>query len=150
MEDIMSQVKTVAIFSVGRRWPDAYPKAPDKEVLQYIVDVRSAIPDPGEVFPGQDGTTDTVQDWILEQPGVEAWLVETYMMVRKWVRAMEESAEFDQVSVVFMCEGGFQRSVFVAEQIAKRLMLYTMCSAATHLTMERTRIAKQAATTPTT
>ena len=146
----MSQVKTVAIFSVGRRWPDAYPKAPDKEVLQYIVDVRSAIPDPGEVFPGQDGTTDTVQDWILEQPGVEAWLVETYMMVRKWVRAMEESAEFDQVSVVFMCEGGFQRSVFVAEQIAKRLMLYTMCSAATHLTMERTRIAKQAATTPTT
>jgi RNase adaptor protein for sRNA GlmZ degradation len=137
----MSKMKAIKIFSVGRKWPEAYPKAPDDETLQYVIDVRGVIPDPGPTFPGQDGTTEAVRQWILAQDGVVDWLEWTFNgVILMWIQDMVVSDEFDQLHIVFMCKGGFQRSVFVAEYMAERIRQTcdSGCSV-THLTVELTR-----------
>lgn len=132
--------KTVKIFSFGRKWPDYYPKAPEERTIQYVVDVRSAIPDPGEDRFGLDGSAWATIEWILAQKNVQVWLE---WMCQKtvwgWVRDFEENSEFKELHVFFMCEGGFQRSVFVAERIADKLRAFGRECTVEHLTKELTR-----------
>ena len=138
----------VKIFSFGQKW-GFYPNGPDDKTLQFIVDVRGKIPDPAEHFPAlADGTTPEVRRWVLVQEGVIEWLDRLVQIVEAWFNEAY-LGEYVGINIFFMCTGGFQRSVVVAEVVAKKFALWDTVSLhgpiVTHVTMSLAIAQKTAA-----
>ncbi|HET9802809.1 MAG TPA: RNase adapter RapZ [Candidatus Acidoferrum sp.] len=87
----------------------------------FIFDGRS-LPNPGreEIFKELTGRDAPVIEYLNQQEGVHQFLASVYSLVDASV-ANYQSRGFKNLMVSFGCTGGQHRSVFLAEQLAKRL-----------------------------
>ena len=87
----------------------------------FIFDGRS-LPNPGreEKFKELTGRDAPVIDYLCQQESVHQFLASVYTLVDASV-ANYQSRGFKSLMVSFGCTGGQHRSVFLAEQLAKRL-----------------------------
>jgi len=87
----------------------------------FIFDGRS-LPNPGreEKFKELTGRDAPVIEYLNQQEGVHQFLASVYTLVDASV-ANYQSRGFKNLMVSFGCTGGQHRSVFLAEQLAKRL-----------------------------
>jgi aminoglycoside/choline kinase family phosphotransferase len=87
----------------------------------FIFDGRS-LPNPGreEIFKELTGRDAPVIEYLNQQEGVHQFLASVYSLVDSSV-ANYQSRGFKNLMVSFGCTGGQHRSVFLAEQLAKRL-----------------------------
>ncbi len=87
----------------------------------FIFDGRS-LPNPGreEKFKELTGKDAPVIDYLCQQESVHQFLASVYTLVDASV-ANYQSRGFKSLMVSFGCTGGQHRSVFLAEQLAKRL-----------------------------
>ena len=87
----------------------------------FIFDGRS-LPNPGreEKFKELTGRDAPVIEYLNQQEGVHQFLASVYTLVDASV-ANYQSRGFKSLMVSFGCTGGQHRSVFLAEQLAKRL-----------------------------
>lgn len=118
----MADQKKIEIFSLGRRW-GLYPGPPDKTTLQHVVDVRAAITDPVKEHPGRPGTDPEVAGFIKSQPGFDRWFKDLMEQVLRWSDGLKRS-DFTVLKIYLTCNGGFQRSVFVADLVAEQLAFW--------------------------
>ena len=87
----------------------------------FVFDARS-LPNPGreERFKRLSGQDATVIEYLNRQPGVEQFLSSAMELVEGSVREYQRRG-FRHLMVSFGCTGGQHRSVYLAEQAAKRL-----------------------------
>ena len=87
----------------------------------FVFDVRS-LPNPGreERFKSLTGKDQPVIDYLNQQESVHQFLASVLSLVDASVNTYQERG-FKNLMVSFGCTGGQHRSVFLAEQLAKRL-----------------------------
>lgn len=87
----------------------------------FVFDARS-IPNPGreEQFKPLTGKDAPVIEFLNQQPGAREFLAHALSLVESSVDAYQRRG-FTSLSVAFGCTGGQHRSVYLAEQLAKKL-----------------------------
>ena len=87
----------------------------------FVFDARS-LPNPGreERFKRLSGQDPAVMEYLNRQPAVEKFLSSAMELIEASVREYQRRG-FQHLMVSFGCTGGQHRSVFLAEQVAKRL-----------------------------
>ena len=87
----------------------------------YVFDARS-LPNPGreERFKSLTGRDAPVIEYLNQQESVHQYLASVFTLVDASVNNYQERG-FKNLMVSFGCTGGQHRSVFLAEQLAKRL-----------------------------
>ncbi len=87
----------------------------------FIFDGRS-LPNPGreERFKSLTGKDAPVIDYLNQQETVHQFLASVYSLVDSSLSSYQQRG-FKNLMVSFGCTGGQHRSVFLAEQLAKRL-----------------------------
>jgi aminoglycoside/choline kinase family phosphotransferase len=87
----------------------------------FVFDARS-LPNPGreERFKRLSGEDAAVVEYLNQQPGVQQFLASAMALVEASVSEYTRRG-FAHLMVSFGCTGGQHRSVFLAEQVAKRL-----------------------------
>ena len=87
----------------------------------FVFDAR-ALPNPGreERFKRLSGLDAAVIEYLKQQPGVEKFLSSAMEMIEARVREYQRRG-FQHLMVSFGCTGGQHRSVYLAEEVAKRL-----------------------------
>ena len=87
----------------------------------FVIDV-SSLPNPGreERFKPLTGQDAPVIDYLNQQESVHQFLAGVYSLVETSVANYQQRG-FKNLMVSFGCTGGQHRSVFLAEQLAKRL-----------------------------
>src|SRR3989475_10542050 len=110
---------TVRIFSFS--FHKGFPKDETGNGGGFVFDGRS-LPNPGreERFKPLTGRDQPVIDYLNQQENVHQFLASVMSLVDASVSSYEER-EFKNLMVSFGCTGGQHRSVFLAEQLAKRL-----------------------------
>ena len=110
---------TVRIFSFS--FHKGLPKDESGNGGGFVFDGRS-LPNPGreERFKPLTGKDQPVIDYLNQQENVHQFLASVMSLVDASVSSYEER-EFKNLMVSFGCTGGQHRSVFLAEQLAKRL-----------------------------
>src|SRR5437867_9395862 len=110
---------TVRIFSFS--FHKGLPKDETGNGGGFVFDGRS-LPNPGreERFKPLTGRDQPVIDYLNQQENVHQFLASVMSLVDASVSSYEER-EFKNLMVSFGCTGGQHRSVFLAEQLAKRL-----------------------------
>jgi len=104
----------ITFISFGHKDVGSYPCHPGKNASQHIIDIQDVIEDPKHIFPGKDGTTKEVQDFILKNQKTSVWISFMQCLVLKWAMEFEEGGK-QQLIICFGCGGGIQRSVAVVE-----------------------------------
>ncbi len=112
-------VLTVRIFSFSYR--RGIPKDETGHGGGFVFDAR-AIPNPGreERFKALTGTDAPVREHLDQQQGVQEFLRSAASLVEASVDTYQRRG-FTSLTVAFGCTGGQHRSVYFAEQLAKRL-----------------------------
>jgi len=110
---------TVRIFSFS--FHKGLPKDESGNGGGFVFDGRS-LPNPGreERFKPLTGKDQPVIDYLNQQENVHQFLASVMSLVDASVSSYEER-KFKNLMVSFGCTGGQHRSVFLAEQLAKRL-----------------------------
>ena len=110
---------TVRVFSFS--YHRAMPKDDAGNGGGFVFDAR-ALPNPGreERFKALTGKDQLVIDYLNQQESVHQFLAGVMSLVDASVNAYQERG-FKNLMVSFGCTGGQHRSVFLAEQLAKRL-----------------------------
>jgi len=110
---------TVRIFSFS--FHKGLPKDETGNGGGFVFDGRS-LPNPGreERFKTLTGKDQPVIDYLNQQEDVHQFLASVMSLVEASVSSYEER-KFKDLMVSFGCTGGQHRSVFLAEQLAKRL-----------------------------
>ena len=110
---------TVRIFSFS--FHKGLPKDETANGGGFVFDGRS-LPNPGreERFKALTGKDQPVIDYLNQQESVHQFLASVMSLVDASVSSYEER-KFKNLMVSFGCTGGQHRSVFLAEQLAKRL-----------------------------
>ena len=110
---------TVRIFSFS--YHRGLPKDETGNGGGFVFDGRS-LPNPGreERFKSLTGNDQPVIDYLNQQESVHQFLASVMSLVDASVNSYEER-NFKNLMVSFGCTGGQHRSVFLAEQLAKRL-----------------------------
>src|SRR5437867_1128903 len=110
---------TVRIFSFS--FHKGLPKDETGNGGGFVFDGRS-LPNPGreERFKPLTGKDQPVIDYLNQQENVHQFLASVMSLVDATVSSYEER-KFKNLMVSFGCTGGQHRSVFLAEQLAKRL-----------------------------
>jgi aminoglycoside/choline kinase family phosphotransferase len=87
----------------------------------FVFDAR-ALPNPGrqECFKRLSGKDAAVIEYLKQQPGVEQFLASALALVESSVSEYQRRG-FKHLMVSFGCTGGQHRSVFLAEEAARRL-----------------------------
>ncbi len=87
----------------------------------FVFDARG-LPNPGreERFKRLSGKDAAVAEYLNQQPGVQQFLESAMALVESSVREYKRRG-FAHLMVSFGCTGGQHRSVFLAEQAARRL-----------------------------
>ncbi len=87
----------------------------------FVFDAR-ALPNPGreERFKRLSGLDAVVVEYLKQQPGIEKFLSSAMEMIEASVREYQRRG-FQHLMVSFGCTGGQHRSVYLAEEVAKRL-----------------------------
>jgi aminoglycoside/choline kinase family phosphotransferase len=87
----------------------------------FVFDAR-ALPNPGreERFKRLSGLDAAVIEYLKQQPGVEKFLSSTMELIEASVCEYQRRG-FQHLMVSFGCTGGQHRSVYLAEEVAKRL-----------------------------
>jgi aminoglycoside/choline kinase family phosphotransferase len=87
----------------------------------YVFDARS-LPNPGreERFKSLTGRDAPVIEYLNQEQSVHQYMASVMSLVDASVNAYQ-SRGFNNLSVAFGCTGGQHRSVYLAEQVAKRL-----------------------------
>ena len=87
----------------------------------FVFDAR-ALPNPGreERFKRLSGQDAAVIEYLQQQPGVEKFLACAMELIEGSVREYQRRG-FQHLMVSFGCTGGQHRSVYLAEEVAKRL-----------------------------
>jgi len=93
-----------------------------KPATRWIVFDGRSLPNPGreERFKPLTGKDQPVIDYLNQQENVHQFLASVMSLVDATVSSYEER-KFKNLMVSFGCTGGQHRSVFLAEQLAKRL-----------------------------
>ncbi|MGA8269772.1 MAG: RNase adapter RapZ, partial [Candidatus Acidiferrales bacterium] len=109
----------VQIFSFSFR--RGIPKDESGHGGGFVFDVRS-IPNPGreERFKSLTGKDAAVIDYLNQQESVHQFLASVMSLVDASVNTYQRRG-FTSLTVSFGCTGGAHRSVYFAEQLAKRL-----------------------------
>ena len=110
---------TVRIFSFS--FHKGLPKDESGNGGGFVFDGRS-LPNPGreERFKALSGRDQPVIDYLNQQESVHQFLASVLSLVDASVNTYQERG-FKNLMVSFGCTGGQHRSVFLAEQLAKRL-----------------------------
>jgi RNase adaptor protein for sRNA GlmZ degradation len=110
---------TVRIFSFS--FHKGLPKDESGNGGGFVFDGRS-LPNPGreERFKTLTGKDQPVIDYLNQQESVHQFLASVLSLVDASVNTYQERG-FKNLMVSFGCTGGQHRSVFLAEQLAKRL-----------------------------
>jgi len=110
---------TVRVFSFS--YHRAMPKDDTGNGGGFVFDAR-ALPNPGreERFQALNGRDQPVIDYLNQQESVHQFLASVMSLVDASVNTYQERG-FKNLMVSFGCTGGQHRSVFLAEQLAKRL-----------------------------
>jgi hypothetical protein len=110
---------TVRIYSFS--YHKGVPKDDSGNGGGFVFDARS-LPNPGreERFKKLTGKDQPVIDYLNQQESVHQFLASVLSLVDASVNAYQERG-FKNLMVSFGCTGGQHRSVFLAEQLAKRL-----------------------------
>jgi aminoglycoside/choline kinase family phosphotransferase len=110
---------TVRIFSFS--FHKGLPKDEMGNGGGFVFDGRS-LPNPGreERFKSLTGQDQPVIDYLNQQENVHQFLASVMSLVDASISSYEER-KFKNLMVSFGCTGGQHRSVFLAEQLAKRL-----------------------------
>ncbi|MBU1203213.1 RNase adapter RapZ [Patescibacteria group bacterium] len=136
-------MKIIKVYSVGQFWHDMYPLCPTGYTLQVIIDIRGAIADLLEEIGPIDGTEKVCQDHIMSAPGYAEWLERTNdWLYTNYLKTFLKNKQFECLNIIFVCTGGFQRSVTTAIKSAEYLRIHCAGKAEVvvkHLTMEMTR-----------
>jgi len=114
-----SENMVVRIFSFS--FHQGMPKDETGHGGGFVFDCRS-LPNPGreERFKDLTGKDGPVIDYLLQQDGVHQFLASVLSLVDASVNAYQRRG-FKNLMVSFGCTGGQHRSVYLAEQLAKRL-----------------------------
>jgi RNase adaptor protein for sRNA GlmZ degradation len=109
----------VRIFSFS--FHHSLPKDESGNGGGFVFDGRS-LPNPGreERFKSLTGKDAPVIDYLNQQESVHQFLAGVYSLVDSSLSNYQQRA-FKNLMVSFGCTGGQHRSVFLAEQLAKRL-----------------------------
>lgn len=113
----------IVITSGGCNWMN--PKTPetgemhDRKIVQIIFDVRRLIADSAKVMPTTSGTESAAREWTLGQSGAVEWLNQREREILEAIKTLHDSGKI--LHIGFRCTGGFQRSVVLAEEMARRL-----------------------------
>jgi aminoglycoside/choline kinase family phosphotransferase len=110
---------TVRIFSFS--YHKGMPKDESGNGGGFVFDGR-ALPNPGreERFKSLTGKDQPVTDYLNQQESVHQFLASVMSLVEASVNTYQERG-FKNLMVSFGCTGGQHRSVFLAEQLARRL-----------------------------
>src|SRR5690348_286131 len=110
---------TVRVFSFS--FHQAMPKDESGNGGGFVFDGRS-LPNPGreERFKQLTGKDAPVADYLNQQETVHQFLASVFSLVDASVATYQQRG-FKNLMVSFGCTGGQHRSVFLAEQLAKRL-----------------------------
>jgi RNase adaptor protein for sRNA GlmZ degradation len=110
---------TVRVFSFS--YHRTMPKDDTGNGGGFVFDAR-ALPNPGreERFQALSGKDQPVIDYLNQQESVHQFLASVMSLVDASVNTYQERG-FKNLMVSFGCTGGQHRSVFLAEQLAKRL-----------------------------
>jgi aminoglycoside/choline kinase family phosphotransferase len=110
---------TVRIWSFSRLSEE--PKDESGNGGGYVFDGR-ALPNPGreERFKLLTGKDEPVIDYLNQQESVHRFLADVMSLVEAHVSEWQRR-RFKNLTVSFACTGGRHRSVYLAEQVAKRL-----------------------------
>jgi RNase adaptor protein for sRNA GlmZ degradation len=110
---------TVRIFSFS--FHKGLPKDESGNGGGFVFDGRS-LPNPGreERFKKLSGKDQPVIDYLNQQESVHQFLASVLSLVDASMNTYQERG-FKNLMVSFGCTGGQHRSVFLAEQLAKRL-----------------------------
>jgi len=113
----------VRIFSFS--FHQGLPKDDSGNGGGFIFDGRS-LPNPGreERFKTLTGKDAPVIDYLNQQESVHQFLASVYSLVDSSLGSYQQRG-FKHLMVSFGCTGGQHRSVFLAEQLAKRLRART-------------------------
>jgi len=114
-----ADVLTVRVFSFS--FHREVPADPSGNGGGFIFDARS-LPNPGreEQFRTLTGKDQPVIDYLNQQESVHQFLAGVLSLVNESVSAYQKRG-FKNLMVSFGCTGGQHRSVYLAEQLAKRL-----------------------------
>jgi len=114
-----SENLTVQIFSFS--FHQGLPKDGSGHGGGYVFDARS-LPNPGreERFKALTGKDAPVIDYLNQQESVHQYLASVMSLVDSSVSEYQRRG-FKSLMVSFGCTGGQHRSVYLAEQLAKRL-----------------------------
>jgi len=112
-------VLTVRIFSFSYR--QGIPKDETGHGGGFVFDARS-IPNPGREnrFKALTGKDPQVIEYLNQQEGVDKFLASVTSLVEASIDTYQRQG-FTSLTVSFGCTGGQHRSVYFAEQLAKRL-----------------------------
>lgn len=107
----------ICSFSFHRGWP----KDDSGHGGGFIFDARN-LPNPGreERFKSLTGRDEAVRDYLVQQESVHQFLASASSLVDASVANYQQRG-FKHLMVAFGCTGGQHRSVYLAEQLAKRL-----------------------------
>ena len=119
----------IAITSGGKNWvggicpPEG--KMHGKKIVQMIFDVEEGMPvDPAGTLPAKTGLDPDIRGAILGNVALKVWFVEKLNDVLSKINFFKKD-ELENNKVIlhfgFRCKGGFQRSVVMAEELAKIL-----------------------------
>jgi aminoglycoside/choline kinase family phosphotransferase len=114
-----AQTLTVRIFSFS--FHKGMPNDATGNGGGFVFDGRS-LPNPGreERFKALTGKDSSVIGYLSEQASVQQFQANAYSLVDASVKSYQQRG-FKNLMVSFGCTGGQHRSVFLAEQLAKRL-----------------------------
>jgi aminoglycoside/choline kinase family phosphotransferase len=110
---------TVRIYSFS--YKKDFPRDETGHGGGFVFDVRS-LPNPGreERFKALTGRDAAVGEYLNHEESVHQYLASVLSLVEASV-ANYQSRGFDSLTVAFGCTGGQHRSVYMAEQLAKKL-----------------------------
>ena len=103
----------------------------------FIFDTRF-LPNPywiPELRP-YSGLDQPVIDYLSTQEEVSAYINQIFNFLRNWLPMIERSSR-SYLTVALGCTGGYHRSVYTAEQLAKRFRDYNKVVQVRHLTLEK-------------
>ena len=148
LQSVAAQAETLTVRIFSFSFHQGLPKDDSGNGGGFIFDARS-IPNPGrqEQYKHLTGKDAPVIDYLNQQDSVHQFLASVMSLVDASVSEYQRRG-FKNLMVSFGCTGGQHRSVYFAEQLAKRLRGRSGLEVSVrHLAMEKRALEKQSVKT---
>jgi len=121
LQGLASSAETLTVRIVSFSFHVGHPQDPSGNGGGFVFDARS-LPNPGreEQYKLLTGKDAPVIDYLNQQDSVHQYFASVMSLVESSVSSYQQRG-FKSLMVSFGCTGGQHRSVFLAEQLAKRL-----------------------------